>query len=97
MIASRAAYSRVSGLNPAVRLVVRNVGGVAAATIHVRDGAWYPTLEGNATVVYHAEVDLAGNQVGSIEWALEENSAYATLDKRNTIYLKSHGVETAHL
>ena len=52
VVASRAAYSRVSGLDPAQRLVVRNAGGVAAASIQVRDGAWYPVLEGNATVVY---------------------------------------------
>lgn len=96
VVASRAAYSRATGLDPARRLVVRNAGGVAAASIQVRDGAWYPALEGNATVVYRAEVDLAGNQAGPVEWAAEENSAYATLEERNTTYLKSHGIETAH-
>jgi diaminopimelate epimerase len=96
VVASRAAYSRVTGLDPAQRLVVRNAGGVAAASIQVRHGAWYPVLEGNATVVYRAQVDLAGTQVGPLEWAAEENSAYAVLGERNTAYLKSHGVETAH-
>jgi diaminopimelate epimerase len=96
VVASRAAYSRVSGLDPARRLVVRNAGGVAAASIQVRDAAWYPVLEGNATVVYQAETDLAGHQAGPLEWAAAENSAYATLDERNTGYLKSHGIETAH-
>jgi diaminopimelate epimerase len=96
VVASRAAYSRVSGLDPAQRLVVRNAGGVAAASIQVRDGAWYPVLEGNATVVYEAEVDPAGNQAGPREFAAEENSAYAKLDERNTAYLKEHGVQTAH-
>jgi diaminopimelate epimerase len=96
VVASRAAYSRVTGLDPAQRLVVRNAGGVAAASIQVRDGAWYPVLEGNATVVYHAEVDLAGNQVGPVEWAVDENTAYTALDKRNTAYLKSRDVVTAH-
>jgi diaminopimelate epimerase len=95
--ASRAAYSRVTGLDPAQRLVVRNAGGVAAASIQVRDGDWYPVLEGNATVVYRAEVDLAGNQAGPIEWAAEENTAYATLDERNTARLKEHGIETSRL
>jgi hypothetical protein len=47
-------------------------------------------------VVYRAETDLAGHQVGPVEWAGEENAAYATLDKRNTMYLKSRGIETAH-
>jgi diaminopimelate epimerase len=86
----------VSGLDPAERLVVRNAGGVAAASIQVRDGDWHPVLEGNATVVYRAEVDRAGEQAGPVEWAVEENAAYATLDKRNTTYLKLHGIETAH-
>jgi diaminopimelate epimerase len=96
VVASRAAYSRVSGLDPAERLVVRNAGGVAAASIQVRDGAWYPVLEGNATVVYRAEVDLAGNQAGPLDWAGHENAAYATLDERNTARLKEHGIQTAH-
>jgi diaminopimelate epimerase len=96
VVASRAAYSRVSGLDPAERLVVRNAGGVAAASIQVRDGAWNPVLEGNATVVYHAEIDRAGNQAGPVERATEENAAYATLDERNTTYLKSHRIETTH-
>jgi diaminopimelate epimerase len=95
VVASRAAYSRVTGLDPAERLVVRNAGGVAAASIQVRDGAWYPVLEGNATVVYRAEVDSQGNQAGPLEWAADENAAYATLDERNTAYLKSRDIITA--
>jgi diaminopimelate epimerase len=86
----------VSGLDPAERLVVRNAGGVAAASIEVRDGAWYPVLEGNATVVYRGEVDPYGNQAGPLDWAAAENAAYATLDERNTARLKEHGIQTAH-
>jgi diaminopimelate epimerase len=96
VVASRAAYSRVSGLDPAERLVVRNAGGVAAASIQVRDGAWYPVLEGNATVVYRADVDASGRQAGPIEFADNENAAYVSLDERNTAYLKDHGIATAH-
>ena len=96
VVASRAAYSRVTGLDPAQRLVVRNAGGVAAASIQVSHGAWYPVLEGNATVVYRTEVDADGNQAGPLDWAADENAAYAELDARNTAYLKSHGVVTAH-
>ena len=96
VVASRAAYSRLTGLDPADRLVVRNAGGVAAASIQVRDGAWYPVLEGNATVVYRVEVDLQGSQLGPLEWAEDENAAYATLDERNTVFLKGHGIQTAH-
>jgi diaminopimelate epimerase len=96
VVASRAAYSRLTGLDPAQRLVVRNAGGVAAASIEVRAGAWHPILEGNATVVYRAEVDSGGGQAGPIEYADDENAAYAKLDERNTTCLKLHGIETAH-
>jgi len=96
VVASRAAYARLTGLDPAQRLVVRNAGGVAAASIEVREGAWHPVLEGNATVVYRAEVDPSGGQAGPIEYATDENTAYAKLDERNTTCLKLHGIETAH-
>jgi diaminopimelate epimerase len=96
VVASRAAYSKLTGLDPAQRLVVRNAGGVAAASIEIRDDAWYPVLEGNATVVYRAEVGLDGSQAGPIEYATDENAAYATLDERNTAALKTCGIEPAH-
>ena len=96
VVASRAAYSRVTGLDPAERLVVRNAGGVAAASIRVSDGAWLPTLEGNATIVYEAETGLDGRQAGPVDYADAENAAYATLDAENTTRLKSAGITTAH-
>src|SRR5580693_5303571 len=96
VVASRAAYSKLTGLDPSQRLVVRNAGGVAAASVQIRDEAWYPVLEGNATVVYRADVDPSGAQVGSIEYAADENAAYAKLDERNSASLKEHGIQTAH-
>jgi diaminopimelate epimerase len=96
VVASRAAYSRVTGLDPRARVVVRNAGGVAAATIRVRDGAWLPVLEGNATIVYRAEAGHDGSQAAGLAWDAAENDAYAALDQRNTDYLKSAGVTTAH-
>jgi diaminopimelate epimerase len=96
VVASRAAYSKLTGLDPAQRLIVRNAGGVAAASIDVRDGAWHPVLEGNATVVYQVEVTLSGEQATPIEYATDENAAYTKLDERNTTYLKSRRIETAH-
>jgi diaminopimelate epimerase len=96
VVASRAVYSRVTGLDPERRVVVRNAGGVAAASIAVRDGGWYPVLEGNATVVYRAEIDRDGGQAGPLDWAAEENAAYAALDEANTAYLKSRDIVTAH-
>jgi diaminopimelate epimerase len=96
MVASRAAYSKVTGLDPERPLVVRNAGGVATVSIRVRDGGWFPVLEGNATVSYRAEVGLAGEQSGAVDWAADENAAYAALDERNTHRLKSAGIVTAH-
>jgi diaminopimelate epimerase len=96
VVASRAAYSRVTGLDPRARVAVRNAGGVAAATIRVRDGAWFPVLEGNATVVYRAEAGHDGSQAADLAWDAAENDAYATLDQHNTDYLKAAGVATAH-
>jgi diaminopimelate epimerase len=94
VVAARAAYSRVSGLDPGDRLIVRNAGGVAAASIGIRDDAWYPVLEGNATLVSHAEVGLAGDQVGPVEFSADENAAYARLEERNTACLKEYGIQT---
>src|SRR3984885_7406591 len=96
VVASRAAYSRLTGIDPAQRLVVRNARGGAGASIDVREGAWHPILEGNATLAYPAEVDPSGGQAGPIEYANDENAAYAKLDERNTTCLKLHGIETAH-
>ncbi|MGD0702421.1 MAG: hypothetical protein ABSA02_21385 [Trebonia sp.] len=96
VVASRAAYSKLTGLDPAQRLIVRNAGGVAAASVQVRDGAWHPFLEGNATVVYRAETDAHGNQAGPVEYATEENAAYSALAERNIARLQEHGISTAH-
>src|SRR6516225_10146495 len=96
VVASRAAYSRVTALDPGQRLVVRNAGGVAAASIRVRDGGWFPVLEGNATVVYRAAADLSGRQSGPLDYDAEENAAYASLDEQNTACLKANAVVTAH-
>ena len=96
VVASRAAYAKLTGLDPSQRLVVRNAGGVAAASVEVRDGAWNPILEGNATVVYRADVDPSGAQVGSIEYAADENAAYAALDEQNIARLNEHGITTVH-
>jgi diaminopimelate epimerase len=96
VVAARAAYARVTGGDPGDRLVVRNAGGVAAASIGVRDEAWYPVLEGNATVVYRAGTALDGRQDGPVEYDAAENTAYTALDERNTARLKECGIATAH-
>src|SRR6516164_6002885 len=60
MAAARAVYSRIGRADPERDILVRNAGGMATASLRVRDGQWYPVLEGNATFVYRADVDPAG-------------------------------------
>ncbi|HEY0935539.1 MAG TPA: diaminopimelate epimerase [Trebonia sp.] len=96
VVASRAAYSRVTGLTPEQRLTVRNAGGVASAFIRVSGETWLPFLEGNATVVYQAQVDEQGGQQGPVGWNPAECAVYEELDQRNTNRLKSHGISTTH-
>src|ERR1700691_656173 len=59
MAASRAVYSRIGRIDPECRVVIRNAGGMAAVSLRVRDGRWFPVLRGNATFVYRADVDPA--------------------------------------
>ena len=59
MAAARAVYSRVGRTDPERDVVIRNAGGMATASLRVRDGRWFPVLEGNATFVYRADVDPA--------------------------------------
>jgi diaminopimelate epimerase len=59
MAAARAAYSRIGRSDPERDVVVRNAGGMATASLRVRDDQWFPVLEGNATFVYRADVEPA--------------------------------------
>lgn len=58
--ASRAVLSKRGAAAPDLPVTVRNPGGVARTWLQERDGVWQPVLEGNATIVYRAEVDLGG-------------------------------------
>jgi diaminopimelate epimerase len=98
VVASRAAYSRVTGRDPRERIVVRNVGGAAVASINVRDGSWFPVLEGNGTIVYRTETDTEGNQLSDMARDDVEVAAYHNLYKGNLASLRSAGitVRSAH-
>lgn len=96
IVAARAAYSRITGLDPREPVLVRNPGGVATASIDVRDSGWHPVLEGNGTIVYRSETDAAGNQLGDLEWDDDENAAYQALDECNLTRLDYAGVTAAH-
>jgi diaminopimelate epimerase len=102
MAASRAVYSRIGRIDPERRVVIRNAGGTAAVSLRVRDGQWFPALEGNATFVYRAAVDPAALARGLPAAAArepypDEIRAYAALDEQNAARLRAAGIETASL
>ncbi|HET9967152.1 MAG TPA: diaminopimelate epimerase [Streptosporangiaceae bacterium] len=95
MAASRAVWSRIGETLPERELLIRNAGGTATVSLSVQDGRWHPVVEGNATLVYRAEVDPAALARDAVERYDEEERAYAALDQRNTARLREAGVETA--
>ena len=92
MAASRAVYSRITPVDPARPVTVRNAGGMATVSLNVRQGRWHPVLEGNATFVYRAEVDPAALARDAVEPCDDEVRAYAALDERNAARLREVGV-----
>ena len=94
MAASRAVWSRIGETVPERELLIRNAGGTATVSLSVQDGRWHPVVEGNATLVYRAEVDPAALARDAVERYDEEERAYAALEQRNTARLREAGVET---
>ena len=95
MAASRAVWSRIGEAVPERELLIRNAGGTATVSLSVQDGRWHPVVEGNATLVYRAEVDPAAPARDAVERYDEEERAYAALEQRNLARLREAGVETA--
>jgi diaminopimelate epimerase len=100
MAASRAVHSRIGRVDPERSVVVRNAGGMAAVSLRVTDGQWFPVLEGNATFVYRAAVDPAAlarirPAAGEREPYPDEVRAYCALDEQNARRLRAAGIETA--
>jgi diaminopimelate epimerase len=97
MAAARAVYSRVGRADPERDVLIRNAGGMATASLRVRDGQWFPVLEGNATFVYRADVDpgqLARGD-GDREPYPDEIRAYAALDEQNSARLRSLSIDAS--
>jgi diaminopimelate epimerase len=110
MAAARAVYSRVGHADPGRDVLIRNAGGMATASLRVRDGRWFPVLQGNATFVYRATVDpgqlaraadpeqparaAADQAPADREPCPGEIRAYATLDEQNTARLHAVGIHT---
>jgi len=93
MAASRAVYSRVGLIDQERPVTVRNAGGMATVSLRVRRDRWHPVLEGNATFVYRADVDLTLSKIGDRETCAEEIRAYADLDEQNAARLRAAGVQ----
>ena len=95
MAAARAVYSRIGRSDPERDVLIRNAGGMATTSLRVRDGQWFPVLQGNATFVYRADVDPAALARGNREPYPDEIRAYSALDEQNTATLHAAGIETA--
>jgi diaminopimelate epimerase len=98
MAAARAVYSRVGRADPEREVTIRNAGGMATASLRVREGQWFPVLEGNATFVYRADVDpgkLARNDNPDRDPYPDEIRAYAALDEQNTARLRALSIEAS--
>ena len=93
MAAARAVYSRVGRADPERDVLIRNAGGTATASLRVRDGRWFPVLEGNATFVYRADVDPRTLASGDREPYPDEGSAYATQANENSARLRALGID----
>ncbi|MDT3725037.1 diaminopimelate epimerase [Streptomyces sp. DSM 41972] len=95
--ASRATLSRLGLVDPERPVTVRNPGGVAHSWLQTVGDVWQPVLEGNATLVYDAELDpavLLGDGPVSCEGAahMAEISAFAELSRENLKVLHEAGV-----
>jgi diaminopimelate epimerase len=104
MAAARAVYSRIGRADPGRDILIRNAGGMATASLRVRDRQWCPVLEGNATFVYRADVDPAalararpgpGRGTAGREPYPDEIRAYSALDEQNSARLHAAGLEAA--
>src|SRR6202041_3458452 len=95
MAAARAVYSRIGRSDPERDVLVRNAGGVATASLRVRDVRWFPVLQGNATFVYRADIDprKPAPDDKSREPYPDETRAYSTLDEQNTARLRALGID----
>src|ERR1700722_892265 len=96
MAAARAVYSRIGRADPEREVLIRNAGGVAAASLRVRDGQWFPVLEGNATFLYRAEVappPRPAPEPGAREPSPEKIRPSPALDEKNSARLRAIGIE----
>jgi diaminopimelate epimerase len=100
VVASRLVYSRL-GLAPASEpVLVRNPGGPSTVRIREVGGVGRPTLEGNATYVYSAAVDLDKLLSGDVEFTSrrvfdDDIVAFEELNRKNLDAIARAGVKAS--
>ncbi|WP_326554052.1 diaminopimelate epimerase [Micromonospora sp. NBC_01813] len=97
VVAARAVYSRLGMADAGRRITVRNPGGVATAWLAGEESAWQATLQGNASYVYRADVDLSAVVSGTLATVeldrfVDEVEAFAQLRENNRAVLHAAGV-----
>ncbi|MBV9449475.1 MAG: diaminopimelate epimerase [Streptosporangiaceae bacterium] len=92
MAAARAVYSRLGHAAQEQPVIIHNAGG--AAQVSLRD--WRPVLQGNATLVYRADVDPRAPLPAVVEVEVfdAEAVAYSLFEETNVRWLTAHGIET---
>ncbi len=100
--ASRAVLSRLGLVEPERPVTVRNPGGIARSLLQPAGDLWQPLLEGNATIVYEAELDpavlLGDGPVGFAgETHMAEISAFAELSRENMKVLHEAGIKPTEI
>lgn len=100
--ASRATLSRLGLVEPERPVTVRNPGGIARSLLQPVGDVWRPLLEGNATLVYQAELDpavLLGD--GPVEFSGEVNmaeiGAFVELSRENMKVLHEAGINPTEI
>ena len=93
-VASRAVLSRLGRVAPDRPVLMRNPGGVARCWMQESEGRWQPVLEGNATIVYRARVNVDGDGPVTFEAETDdaEIAAFEGLHAENRKLLAAAGV-----
>lgn len=99
MAACRVVYSQLGAVEPDASVLLRCVGGPARAAVRVAGKQWAVSLEGNATLMFSAELDPAALVPGGpvlldVLPHVEEIMAFAALSEANRQALEAAGVRT---
>jgi len=102
LAASRAVYSKVGAMDPDVPLTIRNPGGPSVVSLRSQNQQWFPTLEGNASLVYRTQLAVSdllrgGQMLLDMETYVEEITAFSQMYEEHTKALHDLGVHYSAL